>query len=110
MTEKNKGTLSSASITASGQWTWSVTLTDFGGNCLISWSSNAPFRAQESKVQLFEFPSGDVVAETWATEQSGSWDTGKPYGQGWGARYIAQIGPTGSKHTYQTVLQTQPSH
>lgn len=108
MAKKKIGTLSSASVSASGQWTWSVTLTNMDGNCLISWASNAPFRAQESKVQLFEYPSGDVVAERWATEQSGSWDTGKPYGKGWGARLIAQIGAH-DKLPYETVLHTEPS-
>lgn len=102
------GEVSTATVNASGNWSWSLSLSNLRGNCVINWSSNAPFRAQQSQVQLVEMPSGKVVATAWATDQSGSWDTGKSYGPGWAGRYIAQIGAL-DKKPVQTVLQTPAS-
>ncbi|WP_269583229.1 hypothetical protein [Roseibium sp. Sym1] len=102
------GEVSTATVNATGTWSWSVSLSNLRGNCVISWSSDAPFRAQQSQVQLIEMPSGNVVATAWATDQAGSWDTGKSYGPGWAARYIAQIGAL-DQNPVQTVLQTSTS-
>ncbi len=99
------GEVSIATVNTSGNWSWSLSLSNLRGDCVISWTSNAPFRAQQSQVQLIEMPSGKVVATTWATDQSGSWDTGKNYGPGWAARYIAQIGALDA-NPYRTVLET----
>src|SRR5690349_3024955 len=78
------------------QFQWTIKLFENQGMCWIQWSTNAPFRAQQGKVCLYagSFPSDpthSVVAWSWdSTDHPNPFNTGKPWGSGWCAAYIAQ--------------------
>ncbi|HEX4494634.1 MAG TPA: hypothetical protein VIE43_03105 [Thermoanaerobaculia bacterium] len=81
-------------------YSWSVELFEKQGRCWLSWSTTAPFRAQQGRVCLYanSFPSDPTKAVAW-TWDSGDhpnpFDTKQTWGSGWCAAYIAEKSPNG---------------
>src|SRR5262249_55564956 len=96
-----------------GTFSWNLELYEHLGRCWLRWSTNAPFRAQNSKICLYanSFPSdpNHAVAWTWADSRSPNpYDTGKSWGTGWCAALTAQAPPNGPYvYFVQTPLTTE---
>ncbi len=100
MSDKQKAAnVPNVSKTETYQWT--VELKETHGNCFIGWKTDAPFRAQQSKICLYKDsfppnPDDRVVAWTWADPNfPNPFDTGQPWGSGWCAALTAQKNPNG---------------
>jgi len=103
---EESGDVSTSVVHASEEWSWSISLSNLRGKCAVGWSTDAPFRAQQARVQLIEMPGGKVVAWSWATGQAGTWDSKKDYGPGWAAELTAEVGKLGDK---RVVVLTTPT-
>lgn len=68
------------------------------GNLWLRWNTNAPFRAQQDQIHVFEndFPVHPTGPSKWVWADKGIWDTGLPWGIGWNCAYIAQAPPNDS--------------
>lgn len=107
-------------VYGSGTYTWNIELFELRGTCWLQWSTNAPFRPQQSKVGLYKagpdagspFPTDPTQATllVWATEKF-PWDTGQLWGKGWCAALIAQVSLLDGRYTYvaQTSVTTDDS-
>jgi hypothetical protein len=87
-----------APVTVSSTFQWTLKLFEQRGTCWLSWSTNAPFRAQQGRVALYSgtFPSDPTKATAWTWDNDPNpFDTGKPWGAGWCAAYIAEASPNG---------------
>ena len=102
-------------VTNQGQFQWTVKLFENLGMCWLQWSTNAPFRAQQGRVCLYagSFPSDPTAAVAWTWDdinQPNPFNTGKPWGSGWCAAYIAQASPNGPYvYFVQTPVTTDSS-
>ncbi|MFY9826922.1 MAG: hypothetical protein WAM82_36550 [Thermoanaerobaculia bacterium] len=83
-------------------YTWTVELFERQGKCWLGWSTNAPFRAQQGQIRFYadSFPSNPeerIVAWTWDDDVTwpNPFNTGKPWGSGWCAAWVAQKKPNG---------------
>jgi len=79
---------------------WTLKLYENQGNCFITWDTSAPFRAQQGKVVLYaggfpKDPNDNVVTWAWDDADKKPFNTGKTWGTGWCAAYIAQASPNG---------------
>ncbi|MEM6719760.1 MAG: hypothetical protein AAF611_10615 [Bacteroidota bacterium] len=86
--------------TAKKSYEWSMETYERQGNLFIEWSTNAPFRAQQDRIVVFEngFPrnAGDSSrAWTWADSKNSPWNSGLTYGANWYCARIAQAEPNG---------------
>jgi len=85
---------------ATGTFTWTLTAFQQQGNLWLKWSTDAPFRAQQGQIHVYdrtEFPSNpqDHTKE-WTWDDSNSpWNTNLPWGTDWYCAYIAQASPNG---------------
>jgi hypothetical protein len=88
--------------TDSKTYTWKLTTFEKQGNLFLEWSTDAPFRAQQDRIVVFEngFPrdaGASSRAWTWANSNSpkGGWNSGLNYGDDWYCARIAQAAPNG---------------
>lgn len=99
MQETTEAVSSAAPVDAVVSYKWTVNLYEYQGKCFLSWNTDAPFRAQQGKVCLYagKFPKDptSAVAWTWDDADKNPFDTGKLWGTGWCAAYIAQASPNG---------------
>jgi LmbE family N-acetylglucosaminyl deacetylase len=106
-TQETQETLAAAAVVAcapvKAETTYKWTLELYGSpdhRAMIKWSTDAPFRAQQGKVCLYDgkFPANpedNVVAWAWDDKDKNPFNTGQRWGAGWCAAYIAQAGPNG---------------
>jgi hypothetical protein len=95
-----------APVTSSASYKWELTLYEERGTCWLRWSTNSPFRAQQGRVCLYpgSFPADPTQAQAWTWDnENNPFNTGKPWGAGWCAGYIAQRSPNGP---YAYLIQT----
>ncbi|WP_266169021.1 hypothetical protein [Dyella subtropica] len=89
-------------VAGSSNYSWNVDLYEYQGNCYISYATSAPFRAQQGQLQLYSgAPPANPqqgIAYTWDSNAS-PFNTGKPWGSGYSAGWIAQQSPNGP-YTY----------
>lgn len=81
-------------VSGTANYNFSVVLHERQGRAIITWSSNCPARLLDSWVALYKNayqndPNAGHVAWTWA-EANGSYETGQPWGSGWGAALVAR--------------------
>jgi hypothetical protein len=79
---------------------WKFTTFERQGNLWVEWSTNAPFRAQKDKIEVYEKgwphnPDSNAKAWTWADPNKSPWNSGLTYGEGWYCARIAQSAPDG---------------
>jgi hypothetical protein len=97
---------------ASASYTWYLNAYQLHGNLWLSWSTTAPFRAQQGQIMVYtgEFfpanPQDNVKVWQWDNLNSGGWDTGLPWGAGWYCAWNAQKSPNGP-YAYIVKLVTQ---
>jgi hypothetical protein len=94
-----------------GSFNWTVELFEHLGHCWLRWSTTAPFRAWQGRVCLYEnsFPSDPTAATNWTWDDRPSpFDTGKLWGSGWCAAYIAQANSGAYVYLAQTALTDNP--
>jgi len=82
-------------VSKTGTYNWTITLSELQGHCVLTWNTDAPFRAQQGQVHLYKnaFPSNPqeaTIAWTWDDNKQQPFDTGQPWGSGWCAAWIAQ--------------------
>ncbi len=96
----------------SASYTWYLNAYQLHGNLWLSWSTNAPFRAQQGQIMVYtgEFfpanPQDNVKTWQWDNLNSSGWDTGLPWGAGWYCAWNAQKSPNGP-YAYVVRLVTQ---
>ncbi|QHI38326.1 hypothetical protein IMCC3317_37170 [Kordia antarctica] len=86
--------------TATKSYEWKLTTFERQGNLFVEWSTNAPFRAQKDKIEVYEKgwpsnPDSNSKAWTWADAKNSPWNTGLTYGADWYCARIAQSAPDG---------------
>jgi hypothetical protein len=105
--------LTAGPVTAERAYTWRLRLFNTGGSgsqgnrCAMEWSTDAPFRAQQGRICLYEgsFPSDPTAAKEWTWDDAKQpFVTNQHWGPGWCAAYIAQKGSNGP---YVYLLQTE---
>jgi hypothetical protein len=91
-------------LTNSANFQWSLTSYESQGMLYLSWNTDAPFRAQQGQIHVYEnqdFPVNPTdETKKWTWDFSGDhtnspWNTGLPYGSNWLCAYIAQSPATG---------------
>jgi hypothetical protein len=86
---------------ANGTYTWYLNAYQLHGNLWISWSTTAPFRAQQGQIMVYNGqsfppnPQDNVKKWTWDSDGGSVWDTGLPWGSDWYCAYNAQKSPNG---------------
>ena len=109
MMEKVKNT--SNSQTDSRTFTWHLKAYEKQGNLWLEWSTNAPFRAQQDKIEVYSNgwpsnPDSNSKAWTWADKDKSPWDTGLRWGSGWYCARIAQA-PKNGPYVFVEQIITQ---
>ena len=94
-----------SSNTATVNYSWTLTAFQNQGNLWLRWNSNAPFRAQQSKIEVYSDgwpsnPDSNAKAWTWGTNNNGEWDSGLRWGSGWYCALIAQVGALNKEYVY----------
>lgn len=92
-----------AAAQTSANYFWALNAYQLQGTLWLSWSTNAPFRAQQGQIHVYNgqsFPSNPqdaTKAWSWDNENGGGsgWNTGLPWGSGWYCAWIAQKSPNG---------------
>lgn len=95
---------------ASKTYTWTLTAKQERGNLFVHWSSDAPFRAQQGQIRVYNgssFPSNpESDTKVWRWDNEGNpWDTGQIWGSDWYIAWIAQRSPNGP-YVYNVQLIT----
>jgi hypothetical protein len=97
---------------AEATFTWQLEAFEQQGNLWLKWSTNAPFRAQQGQIHVYDnerFPSNpqdETKKWTWDNHDNTPWDTGLEWGSGWYCAYIAEAAPNGPyKYLIQLVTQ-----
>ncbi|RUL70476.1 hypothetical protein EKH80_20590 [Dyella choica] len=89
-------------VNISATYSWNLLLYEYQGMCYIAYTTTAPFRAQQGQLMLYSGspPANpqDCIAWTWDSNPS-PFNTGKPWGSGYSAGWIAQQSPNGP-YTY----------
>jgi hypothetical protein len=86
---------------ATATYTWTLTAYEQQGMLWLQWSTNAPFRAQQGQISIYNGtswptnPQDDRKAWTWDNIPNTPWNTGQIWGQDWHCAYIAQASPNG---------------
>ena len=110
--EKNITDVASAAQTVPASYTWYLNAYQLHGNLWLSWSTTAPFRAQQGQIMVYSTPSfpsnpqDNVKAWQWDNVNSGGWDTGQPWGSDWYCAWNAQKSPNGP-YAYAVQLITK---
>lgn len=89
-----------APVSRTETYPFSVVLHERQGHAFITWSSGCPARLMDAWVALYKNtyqndPNLGHVAWTWAETSNGSFETGHPWGSGWGAALVARSVPNG---------------
>ena len=97
------------SVTNSYDWTLSAY--EHQGNLWLKWSTTAPFRAQQDKIQVYENgwpsnPDSNAKAWTWANLDNSPWDSGLLWGSGWYCARIAEA-PANGPYVYVETIVTE---
>lgn len=97
-------------IEKSRTYKWSIKLFEQRSLCLLEWGTDAPFRAQQGRVCLYEgvFPSEPAASPSWTwDDQPQPFNTNRPWGTGWTAARIAER-PSNGPYVYaaQTPVST----
>jgi len=96
---------------STGSFSWELTAYQKQGHLFLSWSTTAPFRAQQGQISVYNNsnwpsnPQDDRKAWSWDNENNHDWDTGLPWGSDWYCAWIAEKSPNGP-YTYVTQLIT----
>jgi hypothetical protein len=86
---------------ATKSYEWTLTARQQQGALWLEWSTDAPFRAQQGQIVVYQgttWPQNaqdDVKASTWDDSNNSPWKTGLPWGSDWYCAYIAQSPPNG---------------
>jgi len=110
--EKNISDGATSVTEASGTFTWNLNAYQLHGNLWLSWSTTAPFRAQQGQIMVYNgqsFPANpqtNMKAWTWDSDGGSQWDTGLPWGSNWYCAYCAQTSPNGL-YAYVATLVTK---
>jgi hypothetical protein len=95
-------------------YNWTLVAQQIQGHLWLSWKTNAPFRAQQGQISVYNKqsfpvnPQDDRKAWSW-DDQNGAgsgWDTGLPYGSDWYCAWIAQK-PSNGPYVYGVKLVTK---
>lgn len=95
---------------ATAQYSWNLVAYEQHGKLWIKWSTDAPFRAQQGQICVYDgvsFPSNpqdNRAAWNWDNNNT-PWDTGQTWGKNWCCAYIAQASPNGP-YAYSVQLTT----
>jgi hypothetical protein len=90
---------------------WTLTAMQKHGHLWLKWSTDAPFRAQQGQIHVYNGtswpsnPKDDTKAWSWDNEHKPEWDTGLPWGSDWYCAWIAEASPNGP-YVYVTRLVT----
>lgn len=84
--ESNIDLSSVATVSGHSSYTWSLSLSEFNGQCRIHYSTNSPLLAGGT-INLVTTGIGGIVAFTMAKPEGGYFDTEKPWGIGWYAMW-----------------------
>jgi hypothetical protein len=81
-------------------FSWKLGAYEYHGNLWLSWVTQAPFRAQQGQIRVYNdgFPNNpqdDSATWTWDNDNAGGWDTGLRWGIGWNCAWIAERSPNG---------------
>ena len=84
-------------------YSWTLTAYQLHGNLWLSWSTTAPFRAQQGQIFVYSGltfppnPQDNVKTWSWDNENGGGsgWDTKLPWGTDWNCAWGAQKSPNG---------------
>jgi len=95
---------------SSATYTWTLEAKQQQGYLWLSWSTNAPFRAQQGQISVYQsgaFPANpqDNRKEWRWDNETQPWNTGLPWGTGWYCAWIAERSPNGP-YTYVVRLVT----
>lgn len=81
---------------ASATFQWTLEPYEAQGNLWLRWSTNAPFRAQQGQITVYNSdyfpanPQDNVRMWTWDDSNNSPWNTGLPWGTNWYCAYMAQ--------------------
>lgn len=97
--------------TVTKTFNWTITTFERRGKLWIEWSTDAPFRAQKDKIEVYEKgwpsnPDSNAKAWTWADTKNSPWNSGLDYGADWYCARIAQSAPDGP-YVYVEQIITQ---
>jgi hypothetical protein len=95
-----------------GSWEWTLEAYQERGYLFFRWGQNAPFRAQQGQIRVYEnsFPANPndrIRAWQW-DDQTQPWNTGLPWGSGWYCARVASVGnPNDNNYRYFLKLVTK---
>lgn len=97
---KNVEEVAAAMQTVTKKFEWTLSAFEKQGNLWLQWSTNAPFRAQQDKIEVYangwpSNPDSNAKAWTWADAKNSPWDSGLRWGSDWYCARIAQSAPNG---------------
>jgi hypothetical protein len=110
--EKNITDEATAVKEVAASYTWYLNAYQLHGNLWLSWSTTAPFRAQQGQLMVYtgQFfptnPQDNVKTWTWDSDGGSQWDTGLSWGSGWYCAWNAQKSPNGP-YAYVVKLVTE---
>ena len=96
---------------ASESYTWTLTAYQLHGTMWLTWSTTAPFRAQQGQISVYKgetFPSNpqdDRKEWKWDDFTNDPWDTNLPWGTDWCCAWIAEK-PPNEDYVYVVKLRT----
>lgn len=94
---------------AAATFQWTLEPYEAQGNLWIKWSTNAPFRAQQGQIHVYDTnsfptnPQDNTKKWSWDDQNNHNWNTGLPWGTNWYCAYIAEK-PSNGPYAY--VVQT----
>lgn len=100
---------------ATGTFTWTLSAFEQQGKLCLDWGTNAPFRAQQGQVIVYngtsfpENPQENVNQWAWDNNPH-PWNTGLTWGSDWYCAYIAQESPNGPYTYFVTLITTGGSN
>ncbi len=107
--EKTKNAEMVNSQSTKATFSWYLTAFQREGNLWLEWSTDAPFRAQKDKIEVYSGgwpsnPDSDSRKWTWADPDNSPWNSGLPWGSDWYCARIAQSAPDGPYVYVQQII------
>ena len=93
---------------ASTSYTWTLTAFEQHGTLMINFDTDAPFRAQQGQISVYntptfpENPQDNRQIWSWDNPGVSPWNTGQAWGSDWCVAWIAQAPPN---EGYEYVVQ-----
>lgn len=109
--EKSVTATSAKTQSATKTYSWTLTAFQKQGNLWLEWKTDAPFRAQQDKIEVYagkwpSNPDSNSKSWTWADMGNSPWDSGLDWGSDWYCARIAQA-PKNGPYVYVEKIITE---